>query len=381
MTQNVARAQTSSALQIHRIFDEALGLEAYIAVDEPGDRLTFGGMRVAPSVTPETMGNLARCMTQKFALHGVPIGGAKAGLRCTAEHAHKPEVIRAFANQAAALLKRNVIIGKDLGATDGLLDECYAALGIPQLYLAHARGLKTAPNRVRDLTGYRPHMTGQGVAWSVDAALSYAKIKTAGARIIVQGSGRVGLGSAVRLAELGARLVGISDREGGIYWADGLPVERLGGLIDSTGTIDRGRCDFPHQRVDRDALLGMDGDVVVFAADSNLVTEAIAATVRAPVVAEGANAAALPAADELLFKKGHLMLPDIVANSSSAALVGHQIAAGNTLEPAALWRRIEETIRRVTVEALDASRRDAKPTRQALDTLVKAGQARVEDGR
>jgi glutamate dehydrogenase (NAD(P)+) len=375
MTLNITRAQSSSGLQIHRILDEALGLEAYIAVDEPGERLTFGGLRVAPSVTSETMARLARGMTQKFAIHGVPIGGAKAGIRCTAEHAHKPEVIRAFAIQAAALLKSNVILGKDLGATDGLLDQCYAALGVPQLHLAHARGLKTAPNRIRDLTGYRSHMTGCSVAWSVDTALSYAKIKTAGARVIIQGSGRVGLGSAVRLAELGARLVGISDREGGIYWADGLPVERLSGLIDSAGTINRERCDFPHQQVDRDALLGMDGDAVVFAADSNLVTESIAATVRAPVLAEGANAALLPAADELLFKKGHWVVPDVVANSSSAALVGHQIAAGNTLEPEAVWRRIEQTLRRVTAEILDASRKNEKPTREVLNTQIKTGQA------
>jgi glutamate dehydrogenase (NAD(P)+) len=358
--------------RVVRFANEALGFEAYLGVCG-AERPAFGGLRVAVNVDADTVAHLSRCMCAKFACHGVPIGGAKAGLRCSPQVAKNPAVIRAFADAFSDLLRSEVIIGKDMGASDDLLDAIYDALDIPQLHLARMEAKSGAVTRVRELAGYRKHMTGLGVAWAADAALTFAGIPTKGARAVVQGCGRVGLGAAFRLSELGARVVGINDRSKAIASPAGIPIESLLNTVDAEGTIDATRLNFEHKLLDRDELLGLDADALILAADSRVVTARVAGSIKAPVVVEGSNAAILPDADALLFSRGHRVVPDVIASSSAAALVGHQIASKNSLDPDALWPTIERTIRRVTALALEKSKGGERSPREVIYALLDEG--------
>lgn len=342
----------------------------FIAVDAPSGRVSFGGLRIAPSVTPEIVLGLAQAMRLKYALHGLPVGGAKGGLRCHADYAHRPEVIRSFCQRAESLLKSQVIIGKDLGASNEWLDRCYQELGVPQLYLAQKKWSSDCPNRIRDLSGYVKHMTGLGVAWSTDAALKILGRSTEGARILVQGCGRVGFGSAVQLARLGAVLVGISDRNHALYHPDGIPLAELESAKDEWGMIRLSDCTFTHRRLKPDTLLSCEADVLVLAADSGLIDEALARTIQAPVIVEGANAPILPGGDQILHEAGRWVIPDVLASSSSSALVGHQMVSGNRRSPEETWHQIEMTIRSHVPRIIHKHSTDLFP-REALKVLLK----------
>ena len=180
--------------------------------------MSFGGFRFSPSVTREEVERLARCMSHKLALHGHPVGGAKAGLRCDPRGPEVEGLLDRFVEVAGEALSTRAVVGRDMGATDALIDGLYGRLGIPQMAIAGV------PTRLREMPGYRRHMTGLGVAF---AARRAAGGSLEGARVGVQGFGLVGAGSALRLSALGASVVGISDAIGALHDCHGLDIEAL----------------------------------------------------------------------------------------------------------------------------------------------------------
>lgn len=352
------------------------GAEGWLVVDTLRDGLAFGGFRFSPTVTEAEVRGLARAMTWKLAGHGLPTGGAKGGLRCDPSDPRLGGWLREFAAQCGEPLRRTAIVGKDMGATDTLLDRLYAELGQAQLGLVQPRaGGRGCPGRLRDLTGYVPNMTGRGVAWAAAAALAGG---LGGRRVAIQGAGAVGVGTAVRARELGAEVVAMSDAKGTVAASAGgaLPVDELVGAVGPGGLIDGGRCGFTHEAATRDALLAAEADVLVLAASSHSVDEALAATVRAPLVVEGSNFGLTEGARAALEARGVVVIPDVIASSSSAAMVCHQLATGNAWPADELWGAIRGAIERSVALGLEGARRDRITVREAyLRRFARAGVA------
>jgi glutamate dehydrogenase (NAD(P)+) len=300
--------------------------------------LAFGGTRVSGHVTAEEVVALSWNMHHKLLPMGLPTGGAKAGLKVDPGDPMLLEKARAFGEQARPLLSTTVVLGKDMGATDAVMEAIYAGAAIPQLFLGKTRGA-SCPDRIGELAGYRSHMTGLGVAWSARAARAAQQKGMDGARVLVQGWGVVGRGSAVRVEEMGATVVGHSDVHGATV--GDLPVER-------------------------DALLGLEADVLVLAASSGSVDAALAKTISAPLVVEGANLALTEDARGVLYDRGIEVVPDCIASCSSASLVACQVALGNDGEPAEIWARIEAGIEASIQEARAIGAQDGIPLREAF---------------
>ena len=322
--------------------DEALGLLGWIAVVPSARQLFFGGTRVSSGVSAEEVCELARSMHCKLLAHGLPTGGAKAGLVADPGAPDLLERAEAFGRAAAGLLTERVVLGKDMGASDALMEAIYRGVGVPQLYLVQqASQADDCPDRIGDLSGYRPHMTGLGVSWACSAARPGG---LEGAEAYIQGCGVVGLGTAVRLAENGCRVLGMSDVSGARVWKAGVTQKDFSEARPSAGIA---HLDFPGFRSlsSADALLAERGDLLVLAASSSCVDARIAQTIVSPIVVEGANFALTPGARDVLYERDIVVVPDLIASSSSAALVAHQLAAGNTADPAAVWKSIEVSIR------------------------------------
>ena len=336
-------------------------VEGWLVLDTVSNDLAFGGFRFGPGVTEQEVRGLARAMSWKLGIHGQPVGGAKAGLRCDPTDPALPALLGEIARQWSDALGKVAIVGKDMGASDFLLDTLYEGLGTPQLGLVQRRH-PSCPPRIRDMTGYVPHMTGRGVAVATRAALGG---NAEGRRVIIQGAGRVGIGSAYRLDAMGARIVAISDVDGAIVSQDGLPVATLLSARDAQGRIDRSLLDFPHEQIHRDELLHLDADILILAAGSLLVGEHAAQRVRVPLVVEGANLGLTEEARTVLAAAQKTVIPDIIASSSSAALVGLQAASGNQITSDALWEQIESAIDRAVRSGMEVASRDGCTVREA----------------
>ena len=360
------------------IEDDTTGFAAYLVV-EPSDRaLSFGGMRIDTSVTREMVADLARNMSLKLAVHGSPVGGAKAGVRMSPDDPRLKQCLRRFAEACRELLTSTTILGKDMGAQQWMLDEMYHQLEMPQLGLARRNHPKAScPERLFELEGYISNMTGKGVFWAIEQALGG---RLRGARVLIQGFGVVGAGVAWHLTQAGARIVGVSDRDKAVLAPDGVDLETLQAARASNGVLDADKLPASLVMAARDELLTQPADVLVLAAGSYLVDRALAARVQASVVVEGANVALLAPARTLLHERSIRVVPDVVANSASAALVGHQIASGNTLAAQPLWTDIEANIKRSTDAVERMSKEFNIDSKSAFLRIMEAGPDALRSG-
>jgi glutamate dehydrogenase (NAD(P)+) len=325
---------------VEEVRDPNTGLEAaLVVISEKG--LSFGGTRFSTQCTVLEVQDLARCMEKKLSGHTQKIHGAKAGFFCAPDDPGLPALMAIAAEQWRPLLEKRVVLGKDMGASNALLDQFYALVGQAQLAPVHGSDV---PSRLRDFEGYRSHMTGQGVCWSLS---SFFGGRLSGVRVAIQGYGAVGLGTAIRLTRAGAHVVGLSDIQGA-YSFEVPPDEETLLAMAAKGALS------PNPGISlesREDLFSMDVDAIVLAADSHSVREKDAARVRAKVMVEGSNFGLCPEARAWLLRAGIPVIPDYVASSASAAMVALQMEFNGRMTEADLWQRIETSIRN-QVEAL-----------------------------
>ncbi|MCX5202709.1 Glu/Leu/Phe/Val dehydrogenase [Streptomyces sp. NBC_00237] len=297
---------------------------AWVVVDRTVDGLAMGGTRMTTTVTERELAHLARAMTHKLALVGLPIGGAKAGIApAPGVPVQRPEVMRAFGRAAAPLLHGGIYLGCDQGTTYADRRTAFEAAGYD---VAHRPGATRLTVGWDELWTHMADITGFGVAVAVLGALRAAGTRTP-QRIAIQGYGTVGRAVARHLSDHGHRVVAVADVRGTIEDQNGLPVTELTALTSSDGTIDRTRLPAT-ARVHRSAQawLHVDADVLVLAASAAAVREDTVSQVRAGTVVEGGNMSCTEPARRLLRESGHTVLPDVVVNVGGAAATGCVLA-------------------------------------------------------
>ena len=278
-----------------------------------------GGIRFAPDVSVDEVRALAAWMTWKCAVVNVPFGGAKGGIICDPTQMSLGELERLTRRYAAELLD---FIGpeKDVPAPDMNTNEQTMAW-IMDTYSMHARHTVNAvvTGKPVDLGGSRGRReaTGRGLLIVVSEAAKRFKMTPAETRVIVQGSGNVGGIAALLLHEAGFKVVGISDIHGGIYNQNGINIPEAMKHLQATRSFE----EFPGvDRASNSELLELDCDVLLPAATENQITSSNAERIKCKVLAEGANGPTTAAADEILYRKGIFVIPDILANAGGVTV-------------------------------------------------------------
>ncbi|MGM0574363.1 MAG: Glu/Leu/Phe/Val dehydrogenase dimerization domain-containing protein [Myxococcota bacterium] len=366
-------SQDASPLQVVEVSERAHDAQGWLVVDSLAGGVSLGGLRVGRDVSRDQVAAMARCATWKLAVHGLPVGGAQAGLRADPADPRNSERLRVFAEQCRDQLESSTLLGSGDADADPLVDGLYDAIGLGQMHVARRRAPHGAvPERLRDLRGCRPHMTGLGVSWAAQEALGGS---LRGVRVAIQGFGGVGAGSAARMGAMGARIVAVSDRHGAVIRPEGLSVESLLVAQESDGTLSRRRLPVGAEITPRVALFDVEADVLVLAASPHSVDEAVIRRVRAPVVVEAAGFALTPEARAVAQGRGLLVIPDVIAGSGSVGMIGRQLATGNSLPAGELWWQIRGSIERATRESIDRARRERVDVRSALVRSVSGGVA------
>ena len=163
----------------------------------------------------------------------------------------------------------------------------------------------------------RREATGRGCMFVTREALAKLGMSLKGARVAVQGFGNVGSVAADLMAKEGAVVVAVSDKSGGLSNPAGLDVADLRRWVQEHGHL----VGYPKaEPITNQQLLVCDCDVLVPAATENVITRKNAPQIRAKVICEGANGPTTAAADEILDKKGILVIPDILANAGGVTV-------------------------------------------------------------
>jgi glutamate dehydrogenase (NAD(P)+) len=278
-----------------------------------------GGLRYHPNVTLDEVKALAMWMCWKTATVNVPYGGAKGGVICDPKRMSKGELERMTRRFTAEILP---IIGpeQDIPAPDVYTDSQTMAWIMDTYSITVGKSMPgVVTGKPVSLGGSegRAEATARGCLFAVEEACKVKKINLRGATVAIQGFGNAGATAAKLFAEKKARVVAISDSRGGVFNSRGIdPLkamrykERSGTVVGMPGT----------SRISNDDLLTMKCDILIPAALENVITLNNAELIKARIVAEAANGPTTPHADEVLARKGILLIPDILANAGGVTV-------------------------------------------------------------
>ena len=133
-----------------------------------------------------------------------------------------------------------------------------------------------------------------------------------GCRVIIQGFGNVGSNAARLMMEQGYKVIGIAEKDGGLFNSAGIDIHQLMDFKRRNETVlgFTGAEAMPSEE-----LLVSDCDILIPAATENVITSRNADRIKARVIVEGANGPTTAVADEILAEKRVFIVPDILANS------------------------------------------------------------------
>jgi glutamate dehydrogenase len=314
---------------------------------------TKGGLRFHPDVNADEVKALAMWMTVKCALLGLPYGGGKGGIACDPEQLSDSELERLSREYIRAIA---LVIGpdKDIPAPDVSTNAQIMAWMVDEYSRIRGEntfGMITGKPVVIGGSAGRVEATGRGLIFAVRELARQIDLDFTNARVAIQGFGNVGSVAALAAQELGAQVVAVSDKEGGIYNPQGLDIQD----VMAYKQVHRNVTGYPKaEPISNADLLELPVDILIPAALENVITADNAGNIRARIVGEGANGPTTPEADQILFEKGVLVVPDILANSGGVTVSYFEWVQNQTRlywSEAEVFRRLEEMMR-AAIEAM-----------------------------
>ncbi len=278
-----------------------------------------GGVRYHPDVTLEEVMALSAWMTVKCAAVNLPFGGAKGGIRVDPKQLSHKELERMTRRYTSEI---GLIIGpqKDIPAPDVNTN------GQIMAWMMDTYSMNTGSTSTGVVTGKPLHLggsagrikaTGRGVFVTGREAARRIGMDLNGARVAVQGFGNVGGSAAELFAQAGGKIVAAQDHTGTIYNANGFDLADLIPHVTNTGGV----AGFKGADVMKsEEFWDVDCDILIPAALEGQITEERARRIKAKLVLEGANGPTVPKADDMLFERNILVVPDVICNAGGVTV-------------------------------------------------------------
>jgi glutamate dehydrogenase (NAD(P)+) len=278
-----------------------------------------GGIRYHPDVTLDEVKALAAWMTWKCAVVNIPYGGAKGGVICDPKAMSRGEIermTRRFASEISFLIGPE----RDIPAPDVYTDSQVMSWIMDTYSMGvgySAPGVVTGkPLEIGGSEG-RAEATGRGAQIVIREAAKALNLPIRGSRAAIQGFGNAGSVVAKLLAKDGWKVIAVTDSKGGVQNANGLALNALLEYKARTGSV----VGYPEaDPISNSKILELDCELLVPAALENQITAQNASRVKARIVAEAANGPTTPAADDVLFRNGVFVLPDILCNAGGVTV-------------------------------------------------------------
>ena len=279
-----------------------------------------GGLRYHPDVNLDEVRALAAWMTWKCAVVGIPYGGAKGGITCSPKEMSDGELermTRRFASEISGFIGPR----RDIPAPDVYTNPQTMAWIMDTYSMNVGYSVPSVVTGKPVLIGGsegRNEATSRGVMYTTREAARVKGIDLKNATIAVQGYGNVGFNAArLFVEECGSKIIAVSDSKGGIVDENGLDPHKVFEHKKNTGSV----VGYPGSKdISNEQLLELECDVLVPSALENVITSKNAANIKAKIVSEGANGPTTPEADEILYKNGKMVLPDILANAGGVVV-------------------------------------------------------------
>ena len=277
-----------------------------------------GGIRYHEEVDLDEVRSLAALMTWKTALVDIPYGGGKGGISVNPSTLSELELERLSRRFFRAI---NPIIGvnRDIPAPDVNTNPQIMAWFMDEYGMinGHTPGIVTGkPIELGGSLG-RNAATGKGTAIIARETANLLNMDLEGASVVIQGFGNVGSFAGRFLNEMGSKIIAVSDVNGGLYDPDGLDITSLIDYNNKNGTI---KGFYQGDSVSNEDILNIECDFLIPAALGGVIHKMNVEKLNCRVIIEAANGPVTPPADDILFKKGVYVVPDILTNAGGVTV-------------------------------------------------------------
>ena len=373
--------------RVLEVWDPEISMRGFVVVDNTRLGPGKGGLRMTANVTLHEVSRLARTMTWKNALAGIPFGGAKSGIVWPPSFAPssaegfgghskasagkggdeklKKRFIQRFARRVSPLIPKYYIAGPDVNTGEKemqwfaeALGSWKSATGKPANYCADGFGKKCGI----------PHefgSTGFGVVHATAAAARLFGVPLEGATIAIHGFGNVGTFAYKYLSEMGARVVGLADKSGLFYSKTGFTAKQLAGAIEAKQELIESLGKY---EITEKEFWSLPVDILIPASVTDVIHEKNKGLVRAKIIIEAGNIPMRESIEKEFHKKGILVVPDFVANAGG---VISSYAEYRGLTPKRMFELVEKKVVAATEEVVGtALKKDLYPRGVAMDIAI-----------
>lgn len=382
--------------EVVEVSDPEIGLKGFLVIDNTALGPGKGGIRMTPTVTVEEVFRLARTMTWKNALAGIPFGGAKAGIvwlpkqdkrNPSSREASKDKSseldlkkahVQSFASALREFIPSKYIAGPDVNSGEKemqwfaeAIGDWRAATGKPADFCTEFNG-KRACGLPHELGS-----TGFGVAQATKVAAeifllpersrgrSSSVIPMQNITVAIEGFGNVGAFAFKFLQEMGAKIVAVSDSKGNIYFKDGLNYEKVVKVKQEKKSVIH----YPGaQKLSADAFWGLPVDILIPAAVTDMINDSNKDKIKAKIIVEGANIPMREEIEDELWQRGICIVPDFVANAGGV-ISSYAEYMGLTAEK--MFEMVKEKVVGAAREVIAQSIKDKKSPREIALLLAK----------
>ncbi len=349
------------------VYDARTGMEGVLVVDNTALGPGKGGIRLVPDVTVLEVARLARAMTWKNALAGLPFGGAKAGIRADPKKIDRTKFVTAFADKVRPFVPQYYIAGPDMNTTEAEM----------AAFATELRDMGACTGKPEQMGGL-PHelgSTGFGVACSTKVALDFAGIGVAGSTVAIEGFGNVGMFTARFLSAAGAKIVAVSDSSGTACLQTGFDVALLEKAKREKGKVTA----YPGAKpIPSDGIFGVAVDVLIPGARPDAISGSNKAGVKARIIVEAANIPVSVEIEEEFRERGILVVPDVVANAGGVISSYVETTGGTRAQ---MFSLVEKTVSANTRTALEKSAELKVSPREAALRIAKERVSTAMQGR
>lgn len=331
-----------------------------------------GGIRYHPEADIDEVKALAALMAIKTAVVNIPFGGAKGGIQIDPKKLSPKELERMSRAYMKSITK---FIGPDtdIPAPDvNTNPQIMAWMRDEYEKVAKKYSPAVITGKPLSFGGSlgRDKATARGGFFLLEQLAATEGVDMKKLKVAVQGFGNAGSEIATFLHDAGATIVAVSDSHGGIYSKMGLDPIRIQKYKHETGSV-RGQyckgsvCDLKQLKIDEteiltnDELLTVDCDILIPAALDNVITAKNAKDIKAKFILELANGPVSPEADEILEKKGVIIIPDVLANAGGVTVSYFEWVQGRSGDQ---WtaEKVDRELKRIMLLAFDDVRAEAK---------------------
>ena len=343
-----------------------------------------GGIRYSTEVDADEIKALAAWMTWKCAIADIPYGGAKGGINCNPAKMSDGELERL--TRAYTVAMSDIFgVDKDIPAPDmntGPKEMAWIFDEFSKLKGGFTPGIVTGKPLFLGGSLGRVEATGRGVMTAALEAMIKLKMNPGQCKAAIQGFGNVGNISAKHFSAQGIKVIGISDHSGAFYNPKGFDIDKAIAFRDNNKGLLKG---FKGgELITNEDLLELNVDVLAPCALENQITAVNANNIKARLIVEGANGPTTAGADEILNKKGIIIIPDILANGGGVTVSYFEWVQNRTgyyYNEEEVNRRADRWMRQAFHNVWEVSEKHKVPMRIAayvfaLEKVAKATRAR-----